>query len=137
MCVCVCVTVCVRLPVCEARRIVNGFDESVAQIAQFYDSDVDSDEGATMTAAADQAEARQLEVAQELYDEYIAIASRALLDAPILSELRFCAYEQVLFLPCREVSRNDLSFWGRRRIFFVEEVEELIIPALAEALARM
>ena len=37
--------------------------------------------------------------ALNLYDEYLTLVSSALLNAPVLSELRFNEYEQVILVP--------------------------------------
>ena len=121
----------------KVRRIVNDFDESVAEVAMFYDesedTDVDQEEATTFV----EAEEEQLEVALTLYDEYVTLVSSVLLNAPILSELRFNECEQVILDPCRQVDRNDLINWNERIRFFIVGLNDLVTAALTEPLAGM
>ena len=97
------------------------------------DTDIDQEEATTFV----EAEEEQLEVALTLYDEYVTLVSSVLLNAPVLSELRFNEYEQVILVPCRQVDRDDLMRWSERDRFFIGGLNDLVTAALAEALAGM
>ena len=121
----------------QVRRIVNDFDESVDEVVMFYDDSEDTDIDQEDATTFVEAEEEQLEVALTLYDEYVTLVSFVLLDAPILSELRFNECEQVILVPCRQVDRNDLVRWSERIRFFIGGLNDLVTAALAEALAGM
>ena len=75
--------------------------------------------------------------ALNLYDECLTLVSSALLNAPVLSELRFNEYGQVILVLCHQVDRDDLTRWSEKASFFIRGLDDLVIPALAEALAGM
>ena len=108
--------------------IVSDYEESVEEFAPFYEDsgDSDSDQSAATTAA--EAEERQLLVAQELYDDYATLVSSAVLSAPVLSELKFNEYEQVLFVPCSSVNRDGLMHRSERSRFNVIHDTRVRLP---------
>ena len=112
--------------------MVSDFDISSMSLftRQLYDEFEDTD-------FEEEEEQKQLEVAQTLYDEYKTLFSSVLLDAPILSELRFNECEQVILFPCHQVDRNDLVRWTERIRFFIGCLDDLVKAALSEALAGM
>ena len=112
--------------------MVNDFDASRMSLftRQLYNESEDTDFEV-------EEEEKQLEVAQTLYDEYKTLVSSVLLDAPILSELRFNECEQVILFPCHQVDRNDLVRWTERIRFFTGCLNDLVKAALSEALAGM
>ena len=118
--------VCLR----EARRIVDGFNDSVAEIAAWYDDSED-------TASDDDAEGRQLTIAQNLYDQYLSLATSIMFRAPIISEVQFDGHEQVILIPCHGISRGNLVQWSRREMFFDGAIDKLVIPALRAARPRL
>ena len=126
-----------RLSAYKVRRIVSDYDDSSAAIAHFYDSDQDTDSDQEAAITLVEAEEEQLEVALDLYDEYLTLLSSALLNAPVLSELRFNEYQQVIFVPCHQVNRDDLMRWSERDRFFLRGLDDLVVPALSGALAGM
>ena len=115
----------------KVRRIVYDFDESVGEIAMFYDESENTD------IDHETEEEEQLEVALALYDEYVTLVSSVLLNAPILSELRFNECKPVILVPRRQVDRNDLMRWSERIRFFIVGLDDIVTAALTEALAGM
>ena len=111
----------------KVRRIINDFDESVAKVAVFYDD----------TTTFIEAEEEQLGVALTLYDEYATLVSVVLLSEPVLSELRFNEYEQVILVPCRQVDRDDLMRWSERDRFFIGGLNDLVTAALDYMIAGL
>ena len=112
--------------------MVSDFDISSMSLftRQLYDEFEDTD-------FEEEEEQKQLEVALTLYDEYKTLVSSVLLDAPILSELRFNECEQVILFPCHQVNRNDLVRWTERIRFFIVCLNDIVKEALNEALAGM
>ena len=112
--------------------MVSDFDISSMSLftRQLYDEFEDTD-------FEEEEEQKQLEVALTLYDEYKTLVSSVLLDAPILSELRFNECEQVILFPCHQVNRNDLVHWTERIRFFMVCLNDIVKAALSEALAGM
>ena len=114
------------------RRILSDFDDSVATVTAFYDSDLDYDD-------SDQVEAEEehLEITLELYDAYTHAVSNALFDAPVLFNVGFNGFEHVLLVPSHNVNPDDLIGWREQDKFFSSGLDDLVIPALSEALATM
>lgn len=126
-----------RLSVCQVRRIVSDYDCSVAAVAAFYDSD--QDEGSAQEAADTfvEAEEEHLEITLDLYDAYARAVSSALINAPVLFNVGFNGFEHVLLVPSHNVNPDDLMCWSERDRFFLRGLDDLVIPALSEALATM
>ena len=126
-----------RLSVCQVRRIVNEYDYLVATVAAYYDSDQDesSDQDAADTFV--EAEEKHLEITLDLYDAYARAVSSALINAPVLCNVGFNGFEHVLLVPSLNVNADDLEYWNERDRFFLRGLEDLVIPALSEALATM
>ena len=61
---------CVRPSVCQVRRIVSEYDDSVATVAAFYDTDQDEAEEEDAADALVEAEEEHLEITLDLYDAY-------------------------------------------------------------------
>ena len=121
----------------KVRRIINDFDESVAEVAVFYDENEDTDMDQEEAATIVEMEEEKLVVALNLYDEYVTLVSSVLLNAPVLSELRFNEYEQVMLVPCRQVDRDDLMRWSERDRFFIGGLNDLVTAALDYMIAGL
>ena len=117
-----------RLSVCQVRRIVSEYYHSVATVAASYDSDQDDDSDM---------EEEHLEITLDLYDAYERAVSSALINAPVLFNVGFNGFEHVLLVPRWKVSPDDLVYWNERDRFFLRGLDDLVIPALSEALATM
>ena len=117
-----------RLSVCQVRRIVSEYDHSVATVAASYDSDQDDDSDL---------EEEHHEISLDLHDAYERAMFSALINAPVLFNVGFNEYEQVLLVPSHNVNADDLVNWNERDRFFFRSLEDLVIPALSEALATM
>ena len=125
--------VCLR----EARRIVNGFNDSVSEIAAVYDDSEDTASDPEAAISVDEAEGRQLTIAQNLYDQYLSLVTSVMIRAPMISEVQFDRYEQVILIPCHGISRRNMVQRSLREIFFAGAIGRLVIPALRAARPRM
>ena len=66
----------------------------------------------------------------DLYDEYVAFLSDALVKHPGLSDIECNAYAQVLLRPGHEVQRDDMASTRLRELFFDYYIADHAIPAL-------
>jgi hypothetical protein len=128
---------CVRPSVCQVRRIVSEYDDSVGSVAAFYDTDQDEAEEEAAADALVEAEEEHLEITLDLYDAYARAVSSALINAPVLNNVEFAGFEHVLLVPSHNVNPDDLVYWSERDRFFLRGLDDLVIPALSEALATM
>ena len=117
-----------RQSVCQVRRIVSEYNHSVATIAASYDSDQDDDSDL---------EEEHLEISLDLYEAYERAMSSALINAPVLLNVRFNGFKHVLLVPSQVVTTDDLVYWSERERFFLTGLDGHVIPALSEALATM
>ena len=125
-----------QLSVCQVQRIVSDYESSVAAVAAVYDSDAPDTDTDTIV----EAEEEHFEIAWDLYDAYLCAVSSALINAPVLFNVRFKGSEQfehVLIVPTHTVDPDDLERWSERDIFFLSGLDGLVIPALSKALATM
>ena len=118
-----------RLSVCQVRRIVSEYHYSVDTVAASYDSDQDDDSAVL--------EEEHLEITLDLYDAYERAVSSALITAPVLFNVEFNGFKHVLLFVWYNVNRDDLMYWTERDRFFLRGLDDLVIPALSEALATM
>ena len=128
---------CVRPSVCQVRRIVSEYDDSVATVAAFYDSDQDEGPDQETADTFVEAEEEHLEITLDLHDAYARAVSSALINAPVLFNVGFNGFEHVLLVPSHNVNPDDLMCWSERNRFFLRGLDDLVIPALSEALATM
>ena len=132
-----------RLSVCQVRRIVGEYNNSVDTVEASYDSDRDDD-------SCDLAEEEHFEISLNLYDAYESAMTSALIDAPVLFNVGFNGFEHVLVVGSMYTQasstgpsrfhiddRADLETDVGRDRFFRLGLEYLVIPALSEALATM
>ena len=123
-----------RLYVCQVRRIVSEYYKSIATFAALYDADHDDDSD---LLEAEDDDSDLIIKAVDLLDAYERAVSSALINAPVLFNVGFNEYEQVLLVPSHNVNADDLVNWNERDNFFFGSLEDLVIPALSEALATM
>ena len=123
-----------RLSVCQVRRIVSEYDQSIATFAALYDPDQHDDSD---LLEAEEDDSDLIIKAVDLLDAYEHAVSSALINAPVLFNVGFNEYEQVLLVPSHNVNADDLVNWNERDRFFFRSLEDLVIPALSEALATM
>ena len=123
-----------RLYVCQVRRIVSEYYQSIATFAALYDAD--HDDNSDLLEAEDD-DSDLIIKAVDLLDAYERAVSSALINAPVLFNVGFNEYEQVLLVPSHNVNADDLVNWNERDRFFFRSLEDLVIPALSEALATM
>ena len=128
----------------QVRRILCDYKYSVAIVADLYDTDQDegSEQEIDDIYDTDQdevaiAENDSLEIGLELYDIYARAVSTALINAPDLINVGYNGLEQVLLVPSRDVNPDELVSWIERERFFTEGLDDIVIPALSEALATM
>ena len=120
----------------EARRIVDGFNDTVADIAAWLDGSDDTDGNPEAAISVDEAEGRQLTIAQNLYDQYLSLVTSIMIRAPMLSEVWVDRYEHAILIPCHGVARESLLLWCRREMFF-RAIGNLVVPALRTVRAIM
>ena len=128
---------CIRLSVCQVRGILSDYDNSVATVTTFYDSDLDEGSDPEQEYTFVEAEAEHLEGVLELYAEYEHAVSNALFAAPVLFNVGFNGFEHVLFVPSHNMIPDDPIGWREQDRFFSSGLNDLVIPALSEALATM
>ena len=129
-----------QLSVCQVQRIVSDYEYSVAAVAAVYDSEQDEGSDQETPDTIVEAEEEHFEIAWDLYDAYLCAVSSALINAPVLFNVRFKGFEQfehVLIVPTHTVDPDDLERWSERDIFFLSGLDGLVIPALSKALATM
>ena len=119
-----------RLSVCQVRRIVGEYKNSEDTVDASYDSDRNDD-------SCDLAWEEHFEISMNLYDAYESAVSSALIDAPVLFNVGFNGFEHVLLVPSHNVNPDDLVNWNDRDRFFLRGLDDLVIPALSEALSTM
>ena len=122
------------LSVCQVRRIVSEYDQSIATFAALYDPDQDDD---SELLEAEDEDSDLIIKAVDLLDAYEHAVSDALINAPVLFNVGFNGFEHVLLVPSHNVNADDLVNWNDRDRFFLRGLEDLVIPALSEALATM
>ena len=125
-----------RLYVCQVRRIVSEYDNSVDTVAAYYDSDPETRRLLGLRTTILETEEEHREIAVDLYDAYARAVSSALINAPVLFNVGFNGHEHVLHVPSH-VNRDDLMLWREQDRFFLSGLDNLVIPALSEALATM
>ena len=125
-----------RLCVCQVRRIVSEYDNSVATVVAYYDSDPETRTLLGLRTTILETEGEHREIAEDLYDAYARAVSSALINAPVLSNVGFNGHEHVLLVPSH-VNRDDLMLWSEQDKFFFRGLDNLVIPALSETLATM
>ena len=123
-----------RLSVCQVRRIVSEYDQSIATFAALYDPDQDDD---SELLEAEDEDSDLIIKAVDLLDAYERAVSSALINAPVLFNVGFNGFEHVLLVPSHNVNPDDLVYWNERDRFFLRGLDNLVIPALSEALATM
>ena len=123
-----------RLSVCQVRRIVSEYDQSIATFAALYDPDQNDD---SELLEAEDEDSDLIIKAGDLYDAYGRAVSSALINAPVLFNVGFNEFEHVLLVPSHNVNPDDLVYWSERERFFLRGLDDLVIPALSEALATM
>ena len=116
--------------------MVSVYKETLEERALCYEDSGDSDSDSEATLWTRIPETDQVLVAEKLYDIYVNLVSSAVLSAPALSELKFNEYEQVLFVPCSSVNRDDLMHSSARNKF-LRALEGIVMPALSEAWASV
>ena len=130
-----------RLSVCQVQRIVSDYESSVAAVAAVYDSEESEDSDQETPDTIVEAEEEHFDIAWDLYGDYAYAVSNALIDAPVLFNLKCKGFEQcehVLIAPTHAVPHpDDLMPWSERDRFFISGLDDLVIPALSEALATM
>ena len=117
-----------RLSVCQVRRIVSEYDHSAATVAASYDSEQDDDSDL---------EEEHHEISLDLHDAYERAMFSALINAPVLFNVGFNEFKHVLLVPSHNLNPDDLMYWHERDRFFLRGLDDLVIPALSEALATM
>ena len=122
------------LSVCQVRRIVSEYDHSIATFAALYDPDQNDD---SELLEAEDEDSDLIVKAEDLYDAYGRAVSSALINAPVLFNVGFNEFKHVLLVPSQNVNAHDLVNWNERDRFFFRSLEDLVIPALSEALATM
>ena len=122
------------LSVCQVRRIVSEYDQSIATFAALYDPDQDDD---SELLEAEDEDSDLIIKAVDLLDAYERAVSSALINAPVLFNVGFNGFEHVLLVPSHNVNADDLVNWNDRDRFFLRGLGDLVIPALSEALATM
>ena len=123
-----------RLYVCQVRRIVSEYYQSIATFAALYDAD--HDDNSDLLEAEDD-DSDLIIKAVDLLDAYERAVSSALINAPVLFNVGFNGFEHVLLVPSHNVNPDDLVTDVGRDIFFLQGLDRLVIPALSEALATM
>ena len=122
------------LSVCQVRRIVSEYDQSIATFAALYDPDQDDD---SELLEAEDEDSDLIIKAVDLLDAYERAVSSALINAPVLFNVGFNGFEHVLLVPSHNVNPDDLVYWSERERFFLRGLDDLVIPALTEALATI
>ena len=116
--------------------IVSEYDNSVDTVAAYYDSDPETRRLLGLRITILETEEEHREIAVDLYDAYARAVSSALNNAPVLFNVGFNGFEHVLLVPSI-MSPDDLVHWNERDRFFLRGLDDLVIPALSEALATM
>ena len=83
------------------------------------------------------AENKHIGIAVSLYQSYLDSASSVLGSLPILSELKFGGYDNVVMLPCHQIEEDDMVMPRKRDEFFLSGIEGLVIAGLSSALLTM
>ena len=126
----------VRLSVCQVRDIVDEYDYSVDTIAEFYESNMDNPVDRELYETYMETEEEHLDISMDLYDAYTEAVSITLNNAPVLNDLRYADFGNVLLFASENVLRDDLTSWSERDRFF-SMLDDLVIPALTMALAAV